>query len=84
MEFNKSLFMPVCIMVKILKSELDSTDRGLLFDLLGISHVFAHCSGPGTRKPSLRQRQQEAEGGRGGRSWEGGRGSLSCMFSLFV
>lgn len=69
MEFNKSLLMPVCIMVKTLKSGLNLTDCCLFFDLLGISHAFVHCQRPGDpRKPTLRQ------GGRGGSGSASGKG----------
>lgn len=85
MEFNKSLLMPVCIMVKILKSGVDFMGCGLSFDLLGISPTSARCRQPGApRKPTLRRGRDCFGGvvlGRGGEGWESsppdGRESLS-------
>ena len=68
MKFNKSLFMPVCIMVKILKSGLNSTGSGLLFDWPRISHFFCLLRAAGWVPP------RSPVPDRGGRRLMGGDG----------
>lgn len=71
MGFNRILLMPVCIMVKILKSGLNLADCCLLFGLLGISHAFARCHPPGAPQeahPVAGVRRRVGEW-----SWEGGK-----------
>lgn len=73
MEFNKSLLMPVCIMVKTLKSGVDFTGCCLLFDLLGSSPTFACCRWPGAPMKPHPPTEMGWEGalGRGGEGREG-------------